>query len=118
MCVLQLDVHLHEEVSIHEMSVGIWVSRGKPNVFVQVERAATCKIKPLFAVHPDEMTINSLHRVTRGETEDGARICAHFVRDNPGREQRRCFFVALNDEFHERIKPNRLRLTTKNHMRR
>ena len=93
------------------------MAAGQADVFVQVERATTGEIKFLVAVHPDKVTIHGFHRAACGEAEDSARIRAHFFRDNPSNEPRRSFFVTLNDEFHERIKPNRLRLTTKNHKR-
>ena len=51
-------------------------------------------------MHPDELSINALHGLASGETEDEVRIGAEIMADNASDEQSRAFLVRLNDDFH------------------
>ena len=60
--VLRRNVHVAQEVIVHPAVVALQLIRLYPVVFVEVEGHNAGEVEPLFAVQPNQLTINAQRR--------------------------------------------------------
>ncbi len=80
----RVEVHLPDEVLLHEPAVGVQAGRVHRPVLVEVEGDDVAEGEPLLAVHPHQLAVHPDRRGTGGQAEDGAaRPGADDLRDAP-----------------------------------
>src|SRR3954463_11228313 len=100
MSVSGVDIYKLEQMFIHVMPIRVRIGGEQADIFVQVKRRAERKIKSSFLVLPYQLTINALHGLAGGQTENQVRVGSQIVR-HYARDQRRGRFVRwLYDYFH------------------
>src|SRR5438552_2164394 len=98
--VLPRDVHLPEEVLIHEVVVALWMIRGQTDVFVEVERRHAREVDLPRLVQAYQLLIQAEWRGPGRHTEYGIRLGVEHVDDELRRHLAHLLVVALDDDFH------------------
>ena len=94
-----IDVHMPEEVLVHERVVGLRVVGANADVFIEVEGGDVGPVEVLL----DELAVEWHGGSTGGEAEDGVGFCADGVGEEAGGHSGSRFGIGLDDNFH-RIK--------------
>ena len=94
-----IDIHMPEEVLVHEGVVGLGMVGADANVFVEVEGGDVGPVEILL----DEMAVEWHGGSAGGQAEDGVWLGADGVGEEAGSHGGSCFGIGLDDNFH-RIK--------------
>ncbi len=96
-----LDVHMAEQMLVHIMTVGVWVGRKQPNIFIQIKSAAKRKIELLLFVPSHKLAIDALHGLTSGQAQDEVRVGTQVMRGYARDKRCRSFIIWLYYYFHK-----------------
>ena len=64
------NVHMLEQMLMHEVVIALGMGRWKTDVFVQIEGRDLREIKPLLPVHPDELAVHEQGRTPRRQAQN------------------------------------------------
>src|SRR5206468_141041 len=78
--VVTRDVHVPEEVLVHEVVVALRVIHRQAHVFVEVERRHTREVELLLCVQPHQLLIQAKWGGSGGHAEHGAVVSVTFGR--------------------------------------
>src|SRR5438093_1089431 len=98
--VVTRDVHVLEEVLVHEVVVALGVIHGQAHVFVEVERRHPREVELLLLVQPHQLLIEAEWRGSGGHAEHGIRLGVEYFDDDLCRRLAHLLVVSLNDDFH------------------
>src|ERR1051325_6929328 len=98
--VVTRDVHVPEEVLVHEVVIALGVILGQAHVFVEVERRHAREVELLLFVQPYQFLIEAEWRGAGGHAEHGIRLGVEYFDDDLCRRLAHLLVTPLNDDFH------------------
>src|SRR6266536_1007934 len=98
--VVRGNVHVLEEVLVHEVVIALGVIRGQPDVFVEVERRHAREVHLPRLMQPHQLLIEAEWRRSGRHAEHGVRLGVEHVDDDLRRRLAHLLVVSLDDDFH------------------
>ena len=96
MDVCRIDVHMLEEILVHEGVVGLRMVSSDADVFVEIERGDLRPIEVLL----DELFVEWHGGAAGGESENRIRLGADEMGEEAGGHSGSRFSIGLDDDFH------------------
>src|SRR5690606_7115153 len=79
--VLRLDIHMAEQIVVHEAEVALGMAAGQAAIFVQVEGLYFPERNITGAVTLDKIVVGALRGAARGQAQGAVRLAADQVSD-------------------------------------